>query len=816
MTPVLQDLRFAVRRLRKGPGFTITTVLTLALGIGATAAIFSLVNAVLLRPLPFPEPGRLVWLSQIDTTPGNPPDFAEPLSYPDFFDWRAQNHSFSGIASYRNSGFTLTGSGEPRQLVGEVVSSEFFRVLGASPMLGRGFRPEDEKPGAAVVVLSHVLWQTAFGGDRAIIGRALTLDGNTYTVTGVMPPKFNFPVRSPEVSMWTTLAIDATGKSPRTEQRGNDSLDVVARLKPGVNLDQVRADLVVIARGIALQHPDENKYYTAALVKPLIERFTGDLRPALRLLFAAVSLVLLIACVNVAGLLLARASHRRPEIALRTALGASRLEVMRQMLVESVLLSLCGGALGILLSSWVLDAMLRLVPKNLPRAAEVSVDGTVLLFVLLISLATGVLFGVLPAWRTSRLDPGAALREGATRSVASNRGRNRLHNWLVIAETALGLVLLVGSGLLIRSFVQIVRVNPGFNPHHVLTASIDLPEKRYTQVQHIEFYGQLLSRLSALPGVQSVAAGWPLPLSGSNIGVSFSIEGKPVAPGDEPGAAVNVVTADYFATLRIPVVAGRAFTTHDTRNSQPVIIVNQAFARKFFPGEDPVGKRMRSDLSDDDDHPPMREVVGVVGDVKRKDLTTAADPQYYLPWPQAVIVSPTLCIRTAGDPDNLVHPLRAELANLDRDIPLSRVITLDESMSRAASQPWFQTLLVTCFAGMALLLSAVGLYAVLSYMVVQRTMEIGVRVALGARSTDVLRMVLGRGLVLAGAGLAIGVAASIGLTRFLQDMLYRTGPLDAVTFAAVAAVVLLASLGASSVPAWRAARLDPMQTLRDQ
>ena len=815
MTPAVGDLRFAVRRLRKDPGFTITTVLTLALGIGATAAIFSLINAVLLRPLPFPDPGRLVWLSQIDTTPGNPPDFAEPLSYPDFFDWRTGNHSFSGMASYHSHSFTLNSAVEPRQLSGEVVSGEFFRVLGVNPMLGRGFRMEDEKPGAAVIVLSHALWQSTFGGDREIVGRPVTLDGNSYTVAGVMPPTFNFPIRYPEVSLWATLAVDATGTSPRTTQRGNDGLDVVARMKSGVGLEQVRADLGVIARAIALQHPDENKYYTAALVKPLLERFTGDLRPALRLVFIAVALVLLIACVNVAGLLLARASHRRPEIALRTALGASRLEVMRQMLVESVILALCGGALGIVLSTWVLEAMLRLVPRNLPRAAEISVDGTVLLFVLLVSLATGVLFGVLPAWRTSRLDPGAALREG-TRSATGARSRNRLHNWLVVGETALGLVLLVGSGLLIRSFIQIVRVDPGFDPHHVLTASIALPEKQYTQAQQIQFYDRLLTRLRALPGVRSVAAGWPLPLSGSNIGVSFSIEGQPLAPGDEPSAAVNVVTPDYFATMRIPVVGGRAFAARDSRTALPVIIVNQAFARKYLPGENPIGKRMRTDLSDGDGKPPMREIVGVVGDVKRKDLTTSADPQYYLPWAQAVIVSPTLCIRASGDPDRLVGPLRSELAVLDREIPLSHVITLDESVSRAAAQPWFQTLLVTCFAAMALLLSAIGMYAVLSYMVVQRTVEIGVRVALGARSTDVLRMVLGRGLALAGTGMVIGVGVSAVVTRYLQDLLYRTGALDAVTFASVAAVLLLVSLVASSIPAWRAARLDPMQTLRDQ
>jgi predicted permease len=815
MIALLQDLRFATRQLRKSPGFTVTAVLTLALGIGATSAIFSLVNAVLLRPLPFPEPDRLVYLQQADLTPGNPPGAEEPLSYPDYFDWRAQNHTFRGIASWRGGSFTFTGNGEARQIYRSVVSANFFQVLGVAPMLGSGFGPDDEKPGANVVVLSYSLWQSAFGGARDIVGSHITLDGESYRVTGVMAPHFQFPIQFPEVALWTSLGMDATGTNPRTAQRGNDGLNAIGRLAPGVSEEQARADLSVIARRIAMQYPDTNLTYSAATVKPMMEQLTGNLRPAMRILFSAVGLVLLIACVNVAGLLLARATRRRPEMALRTALGAGRWGIVRQMLVESLLLAVCGGALGVALSSWVLEAMLRWMPQNLPRSNEIAIDGTVLGFVLAVSVASGLLFGVLPAWRVSRMDPVAALREGA-RGISGGRGQNRLHDSLVVAETALGLVLLVGSGLLVRSFLQIIRVNPGFDPHGVLTASLNLPDKRYSEEQQLEFMDRLLERLRALPGATSVAAGVPLPLSGGRLGVSFSIEGQQVAAGDEPSAAVALVTPGYFETMRIPVLAGRPFTPRDGRKGAPVIIVNESFARKYFPGENPVGKHMRTDLSTNDSTAPMREIVGVVAGVRRVQLMTEADPEYYVPWAQCVFGTAAVAIRTAGDPSQLAGPMRAAVANLDPNVPIYMVMTMDQMMQRAEARSRFETLLVSCFAAMALLLSAVGLYAVLSYMVVQRTGEIGVRMALGARRADVLRMVLQRGVALAGTGLAIGLVVSAALTRYIQSMLYRTSPLDAVTFVVVAAVLLIVSLIASSVPAWRASRLNPMETLRAQ
>ncbi len=812
-------MRFAIRQLRKSPGFTVTTILTLAVGIGATTAIFSLVNAVLLRPLPFPQQERLLWLQLADFEPGVPANAQETMSYPNFFDWRAQSHSVTGMACYRQDSTTLTGRGDPQQLESQVVSAEFFRVLGVHPMLGRDFLPGEEKAGVRVAVLSYALWQSTLGSARNVVGGAITLDGHSYTVAGVMPRGFEFPIQNPPPALWTTLAddaaTDAPGDTPLTAQRGANLVHVVARLKPGVTVAQARAELSTIARRLATQYPDSNKPYTAAIVGPELEHLIGNFRPALRLLFAAVMLVLLIACANVAGLLLARATRRRSEMALRTALGAGRGQIIRQVLAECVLLSLCGGALGVVLSSWTLEAMLRLVPANLPRAGQISVDGAVLAFATVVSLLTGLLFGVLPAWRMSRLDPSLALRDGG-RSVTGGRGQHNLHHWLVVAETAIGLILLAGSGLLIRSFVRVLHVDPGFDPRHVLTASLNLPARAYDREKRIQFYNQLLARLATLPGVRSSAAGWPLPLSNGDIGISFQIEGRPTAPGDEPSEAMSIVTADFFQTMRIPILAGRAFSVRDDIKATPVMMINERFAHRYFPGENPIGKHIKVDLGDGTLKSPVREVVGIAGNVKRQKLTADVDAEYYLPYAQAVITSPPLAIRTAGDPTSLIGALRAQIAGMDRNIPLYRVATMEESVSNAAAQSRFQTLLLGCFAGMALLLSAVGLYAVLSYMVAQRTGEIGVRMALGAQRADVLSLIVRRGLVLALTGIGIGLAAAALLTRFMAGMLYGIQPFDPLTFAVVAALLLVVSMAASFAPAYRAARLDPMETLRDQ
>ena len=809
----------AARQFRKTPGFAITTIATLALGIGASTAIFSLVYGVMLRPLPFPRPDRLLWLQQVDTSAGftaRGEPIAETLSYPDYFDWRAETRSYSGLASYHHAGMILTGAGDAQQLSGAVVSSNFFRVLGLHPALGRDFLPNEEKPGTRAAILSYGLWQSTFGGSRDIAGKPITLDGNSYVVDGVMPRDMP-PLESGPTAFWVTLAVDATGKNPLTMQRGADWLDVVGRLQPGVAPAQAHAELKALQHALAAQFPDSNKPYTDAIAMPLLDHLVGDYRPALRVLFAAVTLVLLIACANVAGLMLARSSGRAPEMALRSAIGAGRSAIMRQVLLESLLLSLLGGALGVLFSTWILDLLVRLMPKDLPRLDHVSLNAPVLGFAVSISILAGLLFGLVPAWRMSRLDPSLALREGA-RGMTGGRRRNLLHNWLVIAETAVSLVLLIGAGLLIRSFVQVLRVDPGFDPHHVLTAQINLPDARYPHDRKLQFYGAFLARLAALPGVESAAAGYPLPLSSSDIDISFTIEGRPVAPGDEPNAAVGIVTPGYFETLRIPILAGRAFTAHDGTTAPPVVIVNEAFARKFFPGEDPIGKRLTPGLGDGVVRHPVREIVGIAGSVKRQHLTGELDPQYYLPFSQAVIASPTLTMRTAGDPTRLIAALREQLAQADRDIPLYRAASMDELVSKAAAQSRFQTMLLTAFALLALLLSALGLYSVLSYMVSQRTLEIGLRMALGAQRGDVLAWILRRGMWLAAAGLAVGLAASALVTRLLSasGMLYHIEPFDPLTFAAVTLLLLVVSAISSGAPAVRAANLDPVQTLRDR
>jgi predicted permease len=785
------------------------TILTLALGIGATTCIFSLVNAVLLRPLPFPDQDRLVWLQLEDRSSGTV--VPGSLSYPDFFDWHSAQHSFSALGAYRTNGTTLTGVGDAQQLTSAVVSSDTFRVLGVRPMLGRDFGPDDDKAKTHVAMLSYQLWQSAFGGANDIAGRVIKLDGESVTVAGVMPASFSFPIQNPPIALWESAGTDAQF----FPQRGADVLQGIGRLKPDVSFTQAKADMNVIAGNAAARYPETNKLRPSVTAKPLLEQMVGDNRSALRILFIAVALVLLIACANVAGLLLARASRRRPDIALQAALGASPREILRQILVESLFLSIGAGALGIALSAAAVKWLPRFVPKSLPRLDQISVDGRVLVFAVAASVLTGILFGVLPAWRMSRFDPLDALREGA-RSLASSRSRSRLQSWLVVAETMLSLVLLVGSGLLIRSFIRVINVNPGFDSRNVLTGNLSVPSSRYPRTQRIEFYHRLFARVAALPGVQSVSAAFPMPLSGNNIDIDVTIEGRPVPQGEEQSEQLAVITPDFFQTMRIPVLAGRAFTPSDDTTGKPVMIINDRFARKYFPNENPIGKHVRPGLGDGTVKSSMREIVGVVGNVKGQGLTADVPPFYYLPWEQAVITSPALAIRTSQDPVQLIAPVRAQIAEMDRDIPLYRAATLDQAVYRNAAEPRFQTWLITSFAVMALLLCSVGLYALLSYMVVQRSAEIGIRVALGAQRSDVLSLILGRGMSLAVSGAVLGLIAAALLSSYLTKMLFTIRPLDAITFSSVTGVLLLVALAASSIPAYRAARLDPMKVLRDQ
>jgi putative ABC transport system permease protein len=807
------DLIYAVRQLRKNPAYALTAILTLALGIGTTTAVFSLVNAVLLRPLPFPEPDRLMWLSQQDhSLPGVA---AEALSYPDYFDWRAQNHTFTGIASYAGSGVVLQTRGESRRLESQTVSSNFFAVLGVPPLLGRDFSREDEKPGNRAAMLSYELWQSEFGSAREVVGSSINLDGHNYRVAGVMPKGFQFPLGNPGPALWKSLAEDAEGKDPKTGQRGFDTLGIIGRLKPGVTQEQAKADLSVIAGSLARQYPDHNKQYYSALVKPQLEYMTGSVRPAMRLLFGAVTLVLLLVCANVAGLLLARGSSRSGEFAVRAAIGAGKAVIIRQILVESVTLFLCGGAAGLCLAVGLVHAAPKFVPVEIPRIEMTTVDARVLLFVLTVSLVTGIVFGAFPAWRVSLSSPQGCLRE-RSRTVAGNRRQHRLHNGLVVAQTAIGVVLLIGSGLLMRSFIRIVNVDPGFDPTHLATSRVAASFDLLTHDQHFLFYQRLLPRISALPGVVSASAGWPLPMSSHSATVSFNIAGRPVAKGDEPSEWVGIAMPGYFETMKIPLLAGRAFSERDGLAGPPTIVINQAFAAKYFPRQNPLGQHIQVRLGDDVFNQPVREIVGVVGNIKRKGLTADAEPQYYLPYAQAVVTNPYLVVRTSVDPASMQHAIGAAVREFDKTAPVYDVSTAEQYVSNSAAQPKFQAFLLACFAGIGLVLSAIGLYGLLSYMVVQRTSEIGVRMALGAQRSDVLGMVVHRGLLLALIGTATGLAASAVVTRFFAQMLFHVQPTDPLTFAATAALLLLVGLAASSVPAYRAARLDPIRTLREQ
>ncbi|HKD07931.1 MAG TPA: ABC transporter permease [Bryobacteraceae bacterium] len=810
---LIRDGKFAVRQLRRNRGFACTAILTMALGIGTTTAIFSLINAVLLQPLPFPHSERLTWIRQQDHS--QPVPAAETLSYPDYFDWRSWNHTFDGLASYDGSTTTLESKGEPRHLDVSVVSSNLFRVLGVAPILGRDFRPDDEKPGNRMVMLSYSLWQSAFDSAPGVSGKTIQLSGHAYTVAGVMPRNFQFPLDSPPSAMWLSLADVADGKNPKTTQRGYDSLDLVGRLRAGVSLDQGKSDLSRIAGILSRQYPDSNKWLTQALVEPELQHLIGDTKPALWVLFGAVTLLLLIACANVAGLLLARGSRRSAEFALRVSLGASRAAIVRQLLAESVILSFCGGLAGVVLAFGLLRGMVGLIPVSIPRMQDAAIDGAVLAFVMVVSIVTGLLFGVIPALRLSRGTPSQTMREGS-RSVAGTRGEHRIHSSLVVAQTGIALVLLVASGLLIRSFVSMLNVNPGFDPAHVSTARIEVPFGKLSGDQHYRFYEETIARISRLPGVQSVSAGWPMPMSANHASISFQIEGRPVAKGDEPSEALGIAMPGYFATLRVPLLSGRDFGAKDGAHDPPVIIINQAMARKYFPRENPLGEHIQVELGDGVTDSAVREIVGVVGDVRGRGVTASPEPQYFLPYAQAVVTNPFLAIRTVGDPAAVLPALRAVVREMDQSVAIYQVSTLDNYVSKSMAQPRFQTLLLTCFAGVALLLAAIGMYGLLSYLVAQRALEIGLRMALGARQGDVLRMVLRRGLTLGLIGLVAGLVVSALTTRLLSGMVYGIQPTDRFTFLAATGVLLLVSLAASSLPAYRAARLDPIETLREQ
>ena len=818
MESLLKDIRYALRNLANAPGFTFVAVLTLALGIGATTAMFSLVNAVLLRPLPFAEPDRLVAIGDYDTRRERVSDQLGSPSYPNIFDVRDRNRSFEGIATYHDNTYTMTGVGQPLHVSVENVSANLFQLLRIRPSVGRDFLASEDKPGNHVVILNNSFWRTHFNSDPNIAGRTIVLSGHSYTIVGVMPKGFQFPVRPEAVDMWETIARDSETDDPKdtpwTGQRGNHSIEAIARLKPGVTLLQANDDLSSIAASLRKEYPKYNDHLGIGTMQEL-RYLIGDTRDPLLILLGAVALVLLIACANVANLLLARGSARTQEIAVRSALGATRVRIVRQLVTESMVLGLVGAALGILVAHWALASVLQLYPSNLPRAQEVGIDLRVLVFTIFLALITGLLFGLIPALRVSAPNLTNSLREGG-RTSTTGLGHNRLRTGLVIAETALGVMLLVGAGLLIRSLQRLSNTDIGFNPSHLLTANFDLSETQYKADNMDVFIRDLVERLRALPGVKGAGGAVPLPLNNDNYTVSFNLVDHRVADGLEPSAGFYVVTSGFFETMQIPVLRGRAFNELDARNGPPSMIITESFAKKYFPNEDPIGRKIEIGAGEGAARRSYktREIVGVVGDIRASNLTKEPRPSYYIPLPQLMWGPPTLVIRTENAPGTIANDVRKILSSMDADAPLYSVKTMDEYFALALGRARFQTLLLAIFAGTALVLTAVGLYGVMAFAVLQRTHEIGVRIALGASRSDVLGMVLKRGVAMILAGIGIGLLGAIALSRLIQSLLYQIPPRDPATYFVVCIVLACVALFATYVPALRATRVDPMVALR--
>jgi putative ABC transport system permease protein len=805
MDTLRQDLVYAVRRLRQSPTFTFVTIATLALGIGANSAIFSVVNAVLLRPLPFEGSDRLVQAAQ--TWKGKPTWFYSPCNY---VDTAAIAQSFEGLVAIDKSGFTVsTGSGS-QQVEGAEVDARFFELLRVRPIAGRGFSADENEPGKTkVAVLGYNVWRDQFGSDPGLIGRTVTLNREPHVVVGIAPAGFSYPESS---GIWRPLEYDELF---RTKNRGAWYLTVIGRLKPGVTLESAREELNAIAARLREQYPDVNEGM-GGTVASLHEATVGKVRAGLLLLLGAVGLVLLIACVNVANLLMARGAMRETEIALRKALGAGRGRLVRQLLTESLLLGLLGGAAGVALANLSLNTLLALQPEGVPRLAEVRIDRAVLAYATLLSLVTGLLFGVFPSLQITGRATAQALREGS-RSLLGGRG-HRLRSGLVIGQIALAMTLLAGAGLLLRSFVRLRAVDPGFRTENALTFRISLPESAYEEdAQLTTFHDQLLTRLQALPGVRSVGEVSGLPLGGQ-FNIAFEVEGRPpLPPAQQPSMETRLASAGYFDTMGIRVVRGRGIEERDVAGARQVVVLTEAAVRRYFPDEDPIGKVLKIGLGRGPGKPKAGgEVVGIVADIKDLGLAREHPPEVYIPYRQFPFHSMSVVMRTVVPPRSIVPSVEGVVRGLDREVPLARVATLDEVVARSISGPRFYMLLLGCFAATALFLAGMGIFGVMSYAVTQRSREIGIRVALGAHPRDVLGMVLGHALLLSIAGVGGGLLCAVALSRVISGLLFALSPTDPSTLLGVAALLMSVALVASYLPARRAMRVDPVEALRTE
>ena len=810
METLIQDIRYGVRSLLKKPGFTAVAVLALALGIGANSSIFSVVNAVLLRPLPFKNPEQLVIVNETvhrDTVE------TRPASYPDFIDWRDQNQSFDAIAAFDSPSFTLTGTDEPEHISGEIVSANYFQLLGIQPKLGRTFLSEEDRtPDASpVAIVSYKLWQRRFGSDPSLVGKTVKINEKDFTVVGIMPDGFEGVSSGSEI--WIPVMMISTFSSPPGDinKRCSRWHSVIARLKPGVTLEQAQSDMDAIASRLEQEYSGTNKDRGVQVVGAH-EAAVGNMRPTLMVLLGAVAFVLLIACANVANLLLARAAVRQKEVAIRMALGASRRRLVRQLLTESLLLALVGGGLGLLLAVWGIDLLGAFVGDQIPSYVKPDIDIRVFGFTLLVSLVTGIVFGLVPALQASKPGLNELLKEGSRGSTVGAE-RHRIRRALVIIEVALALMLLISAGLMLRSFQRLQAFNPGFEVDKVLTVRMNLP-RSYSSQQAKLFHQQLLERIQGLPGIRSVGLSSDVPLDGNTSATMVPIEGL-APPDDDIRVYKHSISPNFFATLGIPILKGRDFSVQDNEQAPRAIIISNYMAERLWPNENPIGKRV-STSRDQNRNRVWDQVVGVVGDVKYRTLIRDQnkDPDIYLPLLQNPEPAFVLAVRAQGDPSSLVSAIRSEVVRLDSNLPIYDIATMQQRMEKVTANSRFSTLLLGVFACVAMLLAVVGIYGVMAYSVTQRTHEIGIRMALGADRSDVLKLVVGEGMALVGIGVGVGLLGALAATRVLASQLYSVSATDPVTFIVVSVILIGVALGASFVPARRATKVDPMVALR--